>query len=90
MKDICVEMNAEVVAFMYKNKRDELLNMIKDSWLKPSAMEAVFDSCRHDGGMLIHVSKMCASHPDPEVRAMGISELLAFMPIDQIWKYFWC
>jgi hypothetical protein len=90
VSEIVIRIDAEVIAFMYRHQRTELLDMVRSSWLPPESMRALFDVCRPDGGMVIHVARLALSHPNAEVRAMAAVELCAFMPVTNLGRHLWC
>jgi len=87
---LAARLDGETIEFMYRHQRTALIDMIRDSWLPPHVMKMVFETCRADGGMIIHISRLCMSHPNAEVRAIAAVELCAFYPIAQLNRYLWC
>ena len=87
--DIVIELDDDVLDFMWKCQRDELIDMVRHSWLPPRVMRSLFDLVRPEGGMLIHLARLSMSHPNAEVRAMATVELCAFVPVDRISRFLW-
>lgn len=89
MSDIVVDLDDDVLAFMWKFQRDELVDMVRQSWLPPHVMRSLFDLVRPEGGVLIHLARLSMSHPNAEVRAMAVVELCAFVPVEGLNRFLW-
>jgi len=89
MNDICIEIDTEVLEFMYKFQRTALLDMVRHAWLSPAVLKDLFEVARADGGMLLYITKLCLSNPNAEVRAAATAEILAFVPVEQLGRHLW-
>jgi hypothetical protein len=84
------ELDTEMIEFLFKNKREDLISMVRKSCLPLDVMRLVFDVVRPEGGLVIHIARLSMSHPDAEVRAMATVELCAFTPVAALGRFLWC
>lgn len=84
-----MDLDSEDLDFIWKNQRDYLIDMVRDSRFPRTAMARLFDVVRQDADDFVLVGKLAMSHPDPGVRADATAEMLSLLPLELVKTHLW-